>query len=452
MIGAFASFQIAMRLSSIILAMLLAGALAAPATAAADEWLAGDGHVHTCYSHDSYCPPNDDNTGPETFYSSLGTVANRFAEARLKGLDFLVISDHDDVRAWDDPGFGAHGVIGVHAYEHSLPGGHAHVLGARSRQPKIDDVQAVADGARSEGALFQANHPTYKGERPLAGCEDLASADGPLHWQYGYSVRPDTLEVWNATTLLQPAEVFWECWLQQGWKIPATAGSDSHGSNQANVGLPTLWTLASDRSEQAVLDAIRAGRTTITRLPPNLGAARLLLEADADRDGTFESTMGDTVAPGTPMRVRADGLTAPATVRVRANGATLLEAALAPGADVRFDAPPEATGWVRASLLGPQDSAAVDPFCRQGNPASDASLDFCTADLAYFAMTSPIYVAAPSVETTAKRTRKPKKPKRSAPPPPQTLGRSDEPDDDGPMPPAAQSMNGARLPVIAARR
>lgn len=59
--------------------------------------------MHTCYSHDAYCCPTDDNTGPETAYSSLGTVGERFAEAKAKGLDFLEISDHDDTRAWGGP-------------------------------------------------------------------------------------------------------------------------------------------------------------------------------------------------------------------------------------------------------------------------------------------------------------------------------------------------------------
>jgi hypothetical protein len=401
MIGASTSFQIAMpRLALLVLILL---ALAAPA-AAEPTWLAGDGHVHTCYSHDSWCPPDDDNTGPETFYSSFATVEQRFAEGAAKGLDFLVISDHNDVRAWDDPAFGTHGVLGVHAYEHSLPGGHAHVLGAR-KVHDLDDPQLLADAARADGGALQINHPTETGESDFASCDDMAHGGENIDWQYGFDVRPDTLEVWNATTLLEPAEQYWECWLQQGWRMPATAGSDSHGGNQANLGLPTLWTLADDRSEAAILRAMRDGRTTITRMPPSLGAARLLLEADADRDGTFEATMGDTVAPGTPMRVRADGLTAPATVRVRANGRTLLEAPLAPGATVTFDAPPEATGWVRASLFGQEATKSLDPNCRRSTPMP---IDVCSADLTVLALTSPIYVSAPA-EPTATSAKKLKK-------------------------------------------
>ena len=64
--------------------------------------------------------------------------------------------------------------------------------------------------------------------------------------------------------------------------MSVTSGSDSHGGNQANLGLPTMWVLAANRTEKAVLDALRAGRTTITRLPPALGPARL---ADRDREG-----------------------------------------------------------------------------------------------------------------------------------------------------------------------
>ena len=380
-----------------LLAALLILAVA-PAAADAREWLAGDGHVHTCYSHDSYCPPDDDNTGPDTVYSSFATVGQRFAEGAAKGLDFLVISDHNDVRAWDDPDFGSHGVLGVHAYEHSLPGGHAHVLGAQRVHP-VDDPQLLADAARADGGLFQVNHPTESGDADFATCDDMAHGGENIDWQYGFDVQPDTLEVWNATTLLEPSEQYWECWLQAGVRMPATAGSDSHGGNQLNLGMPTLWALADDRSEAAILRAMRDGRTTITRVPPSLGATRLLLEADADRDGRFEATMGDTVAPHTPMRVRADGLTAPATVRVRANGGTLIERQLAPAQTLTFLAPAR-PGWVRATLLGPQATKPLDPNCRRTTPSP---LDVCTADLTVLALTSPIYLQQPDRRRRPKR-------------------------------------------------
>jgi hypothetical protein len=395
------SFQIAMpRLAITLCALFLA--TAAPASAA--EWLAGDGHVHTCYSHDSYCPPDDDNTGPDTFYSSFATVPQRFTEAAAKGLDFLTISDHNDVRAWDDPGFGSNGVIGVHAYEHSLPGGHAHVIGAK-RFHDVPDAASLAAAAHADGSLFQINHPTEKGERDLSGCEQMATG-ADMDWEYGFSVVPDTLEVWNATTNIRPAEQYWECWLQKGYRMPATSGSDSHGGNQPTIGMPTLWVLAEERSEAAILAALRAGRTTLTRLTPSQGAARLVLEADADRDGTYEATMGDTVAPGTAMRVRTAGLTAPATARVRANGRTLVEEPLLPGGSVTFDAPAE-PGWVRASLHGPQETHPLDPNCRRSTPSP---LDLCTADLAILGMTSPIYLQPAAPVTT---TKKPKKQKRA---------------------------------------
>ena len=404
------------------------------------EWLAGDGHVHTCYSHDAYCPQTDPPQDAETFYSSFGTVMQRFTEAALKGLDYLVISDHDDTRAWSDPDFGSQGVVGVKAYEWSLDGGHAQMLGA-TRDYGDGDPAAIAAALNADGGLFQANHPSYRADAGIDTCEEAMGAGTPLHWRLGYSVRPDAIEVWNPTALIPPGELFWECWLQRGVRIPVTAGSDSHGGTQPTLGLPTTWVLARDRRQSSIVAAVRFGRTTLSRLPPALGGARLVLEADGNRDGTYEATMGDTVRPGTPMRVRGDGMTTPGQVRVRANGRTLLDGRpLAPGGEVRFTAP-GVPGWVRAVLYQQQQSADVDPFCRP--PASSESpIVLCTADLAVSAMTSPIYLEDPGTSVPAGSGTLPTTPSvRSLP---------DEPDDDPALPPALQSRNGAPLPVVPA--
>ncbi|HEX8074490.1 MAG TPA: CehA/McbA family metallohydrolase [Thermoleophilaceae bacterium] len=436
------------------LRVIAAGACAAlafvlPASAGALSWVPGDLHVHTCYSHDAYCGPTDDNTGPDVFYSSGGTVEQRFLEASVKGLLFLAITDHDDVRAQSDPAFGTHGVKGVRGYETSLQGGHAQMLGAARAYPRgsgdAASTNAMADALRADGGVFQANHPGYRAGKPFTRCEqaELAnSKDDPLHWKYGYGVRPDTIEVWNATTLIQPSELYWECWLQRGARIGATAGSDSHGANTFNIGFPLNWALAKSPAQPDVLAAVKAGRTTLSRVAPNQGAVRLLIEGDGDRNGSYESGIGDQVPVGAPLRVRADGLPGRGIVRVRANGDYAVEGAdLNPGADVRFKAP-STPGWAYAVLYLQQGSGAVDPACAAGFPTGEA-VDACSQDLSIAAITSAIWVGPPA-------------PLEKPPPPggpiPRTGPDSDEPDRQPPLTPAEQSAGGSRLPPVPPQR
>src|SRR3954464_11117445 len=97
--------------------------------AAAGRWVAGDLHVHTTYSHDSYGGPTDDNTGPEDANTLGHSVQEDFALASARGLDYLAITDHMDIRSQSDPGWGFGGVIPVPGYENSLKG-HGQMLGA----------------------------------------------------------------------------------------------------------------------------------------------------------------------------------------------------------------------------------------------------------------------------------------------------------------------------------
>src|SRR5215213_11185162 len=100
-----------MRRSQVLALLVAIVALALPGTARAGEWLAGDLHVHTTYSHDSYGGPTDDNTGPEELNTFGFPVTGDFGLAATRGLDFLAITDHMDVRSQGDPGFGAFGVL-----------------------------------------------------------------------------------------------------------------------------------------------------------------------------------------------------------------------------------------------------------------------------------------------------------------------------------------------------
>lgn len=432
------------------LAVALAALVLSPAAPAPAQWLAGDGHVHTCYSHDAWCPPDDDNTGPDTFYSSLGSVPERFAEAYAKGLDFLVISDHDDIRAWTDPAFGSQGVLGIRAYEASLPGGHAHHLGATRRYEKgpagsPEEAAASLAAAQAEleadGGMLQANHPGYRGEESVDGCEDFELdrwATTPMHWRYGFAVRPTLIEVFNPTSLMQPAELLWECWLQRGARIGAGAGSDSHGGNQANLGIPTLWVLAAERTEAAVLDAMRRGRTTITRRPPSAGVLRLELE------GPRGEVVGDRVAPGATVTARLVGGGA-GWLRVRGNGATLADRVpIAAGQPVTFRAPRQA-GWVRASLLMTSQSLGTsDPACVPGPFSAGSPLSLCSDDLVVAALTSPLYVG----RRAAPQPRPLPRPSRRGARRPQLQPSHSEPDDQPHLPAARHSGHGTDLPAV----
>lgn len=421
-----------------LLVALLALALAPSASAA--EWLAGDGHLHTCYSGDAWCGPGDEE-GMEAFYSFGGSVSQRFTEGSLKGLDFLVVSDHDDIRAYGDAGFGSAGVTGIRAYEASLSGGHAQMIGARRAYPEGGGTAAatiaMADALRADGGAFQANHPGYRlTGQPLTTCEEAGSSPR-MHWRYGYAVLPSSMEVWNATSLLRPAELFWECWLQRGARIGAVGGSDSHGANHANIGVPMTWALAASRSEADVIASIRSGRTTLSRTPPALGGVRLVIEGDKDRNGSFESLIGDVVPPRTPLRVRTDG-TAPGTglLSVRANGRPARDdGPLAPGGEVRLDAPAE-PGWVRATLYMQDGVSGIDPSCA---PPEAPPISTCSEDLAVAAMTSPIYVADPAPGSSPDPA--PVPPPKVDPPPdraPQEAPESEEPDRQAPIPPSQE--------------
>src|SRR3954447_2491445 len=92
-------------------------------------WLPGDLHTHSTYSHDVYGGPTDDNTGPDESYTLGLPVAGKFLEGRERGLKFMAVSDHDDVRSIPELASANQGLIALPAYEHSIKG-HAHLLGA----------------------------------------------------------------------------------------------------------------------------------------------------------------------------------------------------------------------------------------------------------------------------------------------------------------------------------
>ena len=359
---------------------LAAAALALTAAPAAAEpaWLARDLHVHTCASHDVWCGPGDEGE-PWTLGLS---VAARFTEARARGLDYLAITDHNDTSSARDPGFGTQGVIGVPGYENSVRG-HAQVLGTDTLLDNGDGsaaaINALGAELRARGGVLQANHPGDGQTEPYA-CGGTRGLD----WEYGAAVEVDSVEVLNPTSPVRTADALLDCLIAAGQRPAVTGGSDSHWAATVpvqGVGNPTTWVLADDRTPAAILAAIRAGRTSVTRQAPVQGGRPLVIEHDADRDGTWQLAVGETVPAGTPLRVRS--LSPIATGLVTVTGAAVTDRPLPPGGSVDFAAP--ATGHVRATLR------AVS-IRTEGCETTGAPISTCPEDQALLGLTSPVYV------------------------------------------------------------
>ncbi|MGH2807521.1 MAG: CehA/McbA family metallohydrolase [Actinomycetota bacterium] len=396
------------------------------------EWLAGDFHVHTIYSHDSWSGPGtDDPNGndpfgslpgdPEEFFSDAITLGQTVAEDRdlalSRGLDFIAITDHDNVMAQQDPAYGTGDLIWVPDMEYNSPAaGHAQMHGTtHGPDHYTGTTPQVAEQLRAEGGAFQINHPSDGDWHDF----NDANGDGQAQFdEFTYKFpgfAPDSLEVWNigvwlyeppfpATNDHEWAPQMYDSFLNQGFRVAATGGSDSHWKSTSavqGVGQPTTWVCAPSSDAAGVIQGLKANRTTISNEPPTYQGPFAYLEADSDGDGNFEAMIGDTVLPGSDVRVvveRAPG----AIVRLVTNSGTSLPDRDVASADfaTTFEVPEDAT-WARAEVFY-RDAQEIRrefaDWCEMSNTLFGSDPDsrntYCENRIAMQAMTSPIYFAA----------------------------------------------------------
>lgn len=320
------------------------------------SWMKGDLHIHSSYSTDS----------------SNNSVAKIVAFAQSVGMDYLGITDHDNHvqgdlanNTWKDPDFLASPLVMLYGAEWTTARGHGNTFSARPYNHKRffdarDELDTtLANIVREEGFHLSANHP-----------------NGNDHFGFSYDMV-DSIEVWNSAIWSANAGslLIWQDMLNTGRNITLRGGSDSHhgypaagetpvqNSIQAggnNVGTPTTWVFATERSAEAVIAALDSGRASVSSNP---NAPRVELYADLNQDGVMDLMMGDnTAASGTPVDFRIDlvGVGAamlPYTVTVFKNGGEFDSFQVLPTApSVRFTDTPEATGrsYYRVEVQGQQ--------------------------------------------------------------------------------------------------
>lgn len=281
--------------------------------AAEPGWLRGDLHCHTRYSDGDAWP------------------AEMLAEAVRRGLDFLGVTDHNQVGHHADYAAvrGPDLPIVLPGVEVTTYGGHWNAWGTDTwwdfREPTSAAVGRTMHAAAAAGALVSVNHP-----KPY----------GPP-WEYPDALGYHAVEVWNGAWegLNQAALRWWEGGLRAGRRLVALGGSDTHHlrtpdpdpRHARGLGTPTTWVQA-DRSPASVLAALRAGRAFVSRAPDG---PQLYLHTDADTQ---------------EVRWRVVGGRGAALVLVSAGG---VAHAARVGSDDWADQlrPPEWRGYLRAELL-----------------------------------------------------------------------------------------------------
>lgn len=243
----------------------------------------GDLHVHTVGS------------------DGVHTVNELGYKARANGLDFLAITDHNQMISRDAlPDIP--GVTLIPGVEWTHYRGHANFLGvdAPYDEPFFTNTDEEAFGrfasARQRGALITINHP-YEGSSSFLF--DLRQL--PF----------DCLEVWNGP--MREANLravgLWQHLLTSGLRVPICGGSDFHRDTPfIFLGGPTVGVYTLSAGVSDILSALRQGHSFITFAPNGpvieMTAGDAMLGDEVNWNETQE------------MRIKVDGLLPGDEVRV----------------------------------------------------------------------------------------------------------------------------------------
>lgn len=267
---------------------------AAPLSAE-QRWFAGDFHVHSVQSGDAR--------------PDLDEVATF---ARGRGLDFVVITDHNVHTANDFFGEAQPehpDLLFVPGVEFTTYAGHGNGIGATSWVDHRQDVDAAIEAYHQQGALFAINHPVLDLGPLCIGCAweqdiDLSAVDA-------VEITNGGLEPFGAQ-FSDAAVEYWDGLCAMGFHVAAIGGSDDHKAGvdlnqfQSPIGDGTTMVYADGLSATSVLDAVRAGRTVVKLQGPEDPMAELLTSTElvGDTTAASQTDLSATITNGVGARVR----------------------------------------------------------------------------------------------------------------------------------------------------
>ncbi|MFL6605623.1 MAG: CehA/McbA family metallohydrolase [Steroidobacteraceae bacterium] len=269
-------------------------------------WYRGDFHMHDAHS-DGFCASRTGQRVPCPLYRTVEAAASR-------KLDFIAITDHNttshfnvmrELQPFNDQ------LLLIPGREITMPAGHANVFGTT----EFIDYRLGGQTARTVNDVFQdaaglhgvitVNHPMRVTSEECRGCGWTAA---------NVNYRAVTaIEVVNGNDEFaeHPRDAragvglsFWQNLLDQGLRLTAMGGSDTHDVDVGimGVGVPTTVVYAAELSERAILDGVRAGHVFVDVA----GSSDRTLIAEASAGGA-SAQMGDLLAApaGTAVRVTA---------------------------------------------------------------------------------------------------------------------------------------------------
>ncbi|NGM70924.1 PHP domain-containing protein [Natronolimnobius sp. AArcel1] len=184
-------------------------------------------------------------------YDGRDPVSLILEQAEAIGLDAIAVTDHDEIDASLEAAERApeYGLVGIPAIEISSKAGHILGLGVERAIPPGLSYETTLEAIHEQGGIAVIPHPFQESRHGVMGRISRTQL-----------AKGDAIEVYNSRLLTGRANRQADRFAREH-DLPRTAGSDAHISEM--VGQAVTRVDADDRSADAILEAIREGKTSV---------------------------------------------------------------------------------------------------------------------------------------------------------------------------------------------